>query len=274
MRELRIGTWLAAITALVALGCDGDRPSDDPDGGSIRVDSGGGGTDSGPPRDSGMTMTDSGMTGRRCGPTTGPCDVSNPTSCGAGMACLLTRESETAPVTTICLPATTATEGAACDSAATTVQCAEGLACGDEDVCRRYCCSNADCNTPTPTGQICNIFGEAGPAGQEVGLCLLPEGCTLVPPQTGCDAGESCNLIATTGDTVCDGAGTLTEGMECMFRNHCVAGFACIGAAGEPGRCRQYCDMSATTPCATGFTCGGLTGAPANVGVCVPTPAP
>ncbi len=258
MRELRLGTWLVT-TVVLALGCDSSRPPD-PDTGVGIMDSG-----MPPDPDSGGTTMDAGRdsggsTGS-CGPA-GECDISNPTSCGTGNACLLQGGTATGWMT-MCFPAGTGVDGTACDPTMAG-QCAEGFGCND-GVCRHWCCGIADC----PIGQICNIFAGAGPAGMEVGLCLLPDGCTLVPPQTGCDAGEACNLTGA-GETVCDPAGTATEGMACEFRNSCVAGHACINTDGGSASCRQYCDMAAATPCADGFMCAGLTGAPTGVGVCVP----
>lgn len=258
MRELRLGTWLVSSIVL-ALGCDSPR-NPDPDTGVAVMDSGMPGPDTGTPTmDAGR---DAGG-GSSCGPA-GECDISNASSCGAGNACLLQGGTATG-WSTMCFPAGTGVDGTACDPTMAG-QCAEGFGCNN-GTCRHWCCSISDC----PIGQICNIFAGAGPAGMEVGLCLLPDGCTLVPPQTGCDAGEACNLTAG-GETVCDTAGTSTVGMTCMFRNSCVPGLACISTDGGDAACRQYCDMAAATPCPDGFMCAGLTGAPAGVGVCVPTP--
>ncbi len=265
MRELRIGAWLVTVLALAGFGCDGDRG--DMDGGVTVMDSGGGTHDSGGgTTDSGPR--DSGGGGGSCGPAGGECDLSNATSCGTGNACYL-QGSTMDGWTTVCAAAGTGTDGTACDPTMAG-QCAEGFGCGDEMLCRRWCCNVSDCEI----GQICNIFAGAGPSGSEIGLCLLPDSCTLPPPQTGCDAGEACNLSGA-GETICDAAGTATEGMPCEFRNSCVPGFACISTmAGGDAACRQYCDMAATMPCPDTFMCAGLTGAPTGVGVCIPMPTP
>lgn len=168
--------------------------------------------------------------------------------------------------TTVCIAAGAGLNGSPCDQSAPG-QCAEGFACSDEGVCRRWCCNVGDC----PAGMICNIYAGAGPEGYEVGLCRLPDTCNPVD-QTGCDPGEACNLLGS--ETVCDTPGTATEGMPCMSRNGCVAGYACAGMEGGEHVCRKYCDMSATEPCPADFMCIALTGAPAGVGVCIPTSDP
>lgn len=250
MRELRIATWVALVLGMAALGCDDD--GSDSDGGVVTDGSTGDGSTG----------------GETCGPTGGECEIMDPTSCGAGRACLLVGSTAEGWMT-MCFAAATGVEGTPCDPEAGTVQCAEGFACSSDGACRRWCCSDADCNRPTTTGQICNIWAGAGPAGREVGICTQPSNCTLPLPQTGCDDGEACNLIPSTGETICDDAGTATEGEECMHRNGCVAGHACIGGAGG-GRCRQYCDMTADPACPDGFACMPLGNAPENVGVCIP----
>ncbi len=280
MRELRIGTWLAAMTALVAWGCDGSRPAD-PDSGMVTVDSGGGGIDSGPPRDSGpdtgmTTMTDSGMTGPSCGPTDGACDVSNPSSCGGGMACVVRKDPDTDVVSTYCVAAGTGTDGAACDPMMT--QCAEGFDCSQfENVCRRVCCSNSDCN-PTDTGQNCNIFSDSGPAGRMSGICLLPDTCNPADG-SGCDAGQSCYINGP--ENLCVATGTVATGEPCGgSAGRCAAGNACLGADGEAATCRKLCDlMMDGAGCATEEVCNGRIGLEGggqrtDVGFCVPMTTP
>lgn len=267
MRQLRIVTWVAAVAALAAVGCDNGGGDDDAgtrhDSGMTMTD-GGHHTDSGSMHDSGTRQDGGGSAS--CGPTGGECDISDPSSCGTGMACLLNGDGA-GGVTTQCFAAGTGTDGTTCDPN-TAGQCAEGFGCGDEGVCRRWCCSDADCNSPTPTGQLCNIFGGVGPEGHEVGQCVQPVECDLVA-QTGCPVGKACNLFSA-GTRICDTPQDAAPGAECMFRNACGAGYACVGPAGEPGHCRQYCDMTAATPCPDGFTCDPLGGAPANIGICNP----
>lgn len=273
MRELRFGIWVVALS-IVGYGCDNGH-GDDHDAGPrdsgvhVMEDAGHHPVDSGTPRDSGSTITDGGGGGGRCGPTGGACDISDPSSCGTGMACYLNGDGA-GGIITQCFPAGTGLDGTACDPT-TAGECAEGFGCsGDESVCRRWCCSDADCNVGSGTGQLCNKFSGAGPDDLHLaGICVQPDGCDVVA-QSGCDAGEACNTFSL-GTTICDAAGTATEGQECAARDACVAGFACVGAAGEPGHCRKYCDMTAATPCPDGFTCGGLADAPDGVGICNPT---
>ncbi len=282
MRELRIGTWVAALTALVWVGCDNGNGGDHDAGSTTGHDSGTHTTtpDSGPSTtpDSGPSTTpDSGMSSMgdggasTCGPL-GACDLTDPSSCGTGMACLLNGDGS-GGVTTQCFGAGTGTDGTTCDPTMAG-QCAEGFGCSsEENVCRGWCCTDSDCN-PATTGQVCSKINGAGPAGHEYGQCIQPDACTLPAPQTGCPDGQECNVITlASGSSItnCDSAGTATEGMTCNARNACVAGYACVGSSDGTFSCRAYCDMSAATPCTSGFTCGGLTGAPSGFGVCTPS---
>lgn len=259
MRELRIGTWLMAVAAVAAWGCDGGGGGTDAgrtDGGGV-VDSGSR-SDSGPARDGGPS--DAGG-GGRCGPSEGECDISDPDACGSGRACVL-QGGTVDGWSTLCITAGAGQDGARC-TPGMQGECAEGFGCSEESAgafCRAWCCNASDCPV---VGQSCGLFGAAGPSGREVGLCYLPDNCTLPPPQSGCSGGRACNANGA-GETVCDPAGTATEGEACMFRNSCVAGFACIS-----GFCRQYCDLAAVA-CPEARSCVGLTGAPEGIGVCVP----
>lgn len=276
MRELRIGSRIAAVALLTAFGCDDGRDGDgDEDGGGVPiVDSGGGGgTDSGPPEDSGMTtMPDSGGTTGSCG-FPGECDLLDPSSCAAGTACVLRIETEGGPATPRCQPAGTGTDGTACTSGA---DCAEGFDCSQfEQVCRRNCCTNADCNPPgAPTGQICNRFGNAGPEGDEAGICRASDPCDLVDG-SGCDDGETCTLLGPIN--VCGAAGTGTAGAECAGGGTgCVGGHACLRQdAGGPPTCHKLCNIEDGTGCAGSETCSGRIGdgsgvARTDVGFCQP----
>lgn len=273
MRELRIGTWVAVMVALVAFGCDDEDGGRDGGGGGdsgmVGTDGGGGGdvdSGSGGGTDGGMTMVDSGNAGGSCGPTAGECDLTDPASCGPGMACILNGDNAGGTIRQ-CFAAGTGMDGATCDPMMVG-QCSEGFGCSQyEDVCRRNCCSDADCNPPgMATGQICRKFSNGGPPGMEAGVCIAGDDCSPVE-QTGCDGDEACNILGARGLTLCGAPGTGAAGADCS-ENGCVAGTICI--SGEPARCRAYCDTNASSPCPTGFACGGLSEAPEGVGVCVP----
>lgn len=279
MRELRIGTWAVVMVALVAFGCDDDNGGrdgggGDTDSGMVRTDGGGGGDAGGGDVDGGR-MADSGTNGGSCGPTGGECDISDPMSCGLGMACVLRLIAEGSDeASTFCQPAGTADDGIAC-TRGSSGECAEGFDCSQyDDVCRRNCCSDADCNPPgMATGQICRRFSNGGPAGMEVGICVAPDSCSVIE-QTGCEGGEVCDIFDR-GLTHCTSPGTATEGVECAGVG-CVGGFGCLGTATEPATCKKYCDLTMDgAGCGAGQACNGRIGdgsggARTDVGFCVP----
>ncbi|MBZ0121165.1 MAG: hypothetical protein K8H88_29490 [Sandaracinaceae bacterium] len=253
MRQLGL-----SLVVGMALAACGGGPNPGVDGGPR--DGGSNPVDGGPQPDGGNTMVDGGGT-TMCGPAGATCDISNPASCGAGMACLINGSTEMGWMAA-CGPAGVGGDGATCNPDGMTNECQEGFQC-NEGLCRQLCCSNEDC---TVGGQFCNQIG-----GLNGGFCQPPAMCDLFA-QTGCGMNEECNLLPN-GDRICDGAGTLTEGMECMFRNECVPGMGCFGPMGGPSRCRRYCDPAATAgnpgACPDMFTCNPITGI-TGVGVCNP----
>ena len=263
MRQLRsMTTWVAALSFVLAIGCD-TGPDPDTDSGVVRVDAGPTtGTDSGP-----MTGTDAGpMTGTDAGPTdgggggmcTGPamgdCNLIDPTSCGTGMACVFSGSSTTS-WTTQCIMAGVGGQGDTCTMQG---QCQEGFVCTNRGICQKVCCATPDCDT----GDFCGNI-----AGLNAGTCATPIDCDLVA-QTGCEGFPGTGCYPGAGGLDCIGAGTLNEGEVCMFTNDCMPGMGCLGPMGGPSNCRRWCDMSAADPCPAGFTCGGVTGLP--VGACQP----
>ena len=263
MRQLRLmTTWAAALSLVFALGCDNN---DGTDAGPVGVDAGGdvdgggGMVDSGPGTDSGPGGDDAGPPGMCTGPM-GACDVTNASSCGAGMACLISGSSMTM-WETACTGAGVGTQGSACDPTMPNV-CAEGYQCDSSAmVCQRFCCTTGDCET----GDFCGLV-----AGAEVGFCNTPDNCDLIA-QTGCEASAGTACYPSSGGLSCLMAGTVALGEVCEFTNSCMGGAGCIGPTGEDPRCRQWCDMSVTDPppCPTDFACTGVTGL-APVGACTP----
>ena len=264
MSTLRIGT-LIALSGLLVIGCDDGRDGEDAGTDSgLRlmdsgpgVDSGGGGVDSGP-----GGGTDSGPSTGSCGPTGGACMVSDATSCGTGMACVLVGSSDTSWMAQ-CIASGVLGQDASCDPSMPS-QCQEGFQCtgaAGAETCRAICCSNTDC----PPGVICQQIAGADGAG----FCRPSDACDITNPDS-CGSGQGCYPLGTEGDTQCLSAGTATEGMTCAALNACVAGHGC---AGDPAVCRAYCNPTSPS-CETGFTCAGLTdggGTPIpGVGVCVP----
>lgn len=259
MRQLRFVTvcLMAAGLAGLGSGCDGDGPSDagggGTDAGGGMVDSGGGGIDSGM-----MMGTDAGIDaggGGACTGPTGACNALEASSCGAGMACVISGSSATM-WETVCIMAGAGTQGSACDPTMQG-QCAEGFQCND-NVCQELCCDTSDCNP----GDFCGLV-----AGADLGFCSTPDDCDLLA-QTGCGMGQGC--YPSSGGLSCLGAGDLAEGAACMFTNDCLPGFGCLGPTGGAAACRAWCDMAAMpTTCPMGFACTGVTGLP--VGACTPT---
>ena len=257
MRQLRsVPTWASALTLILALGCDGNGGTD---AGVVFVDSGGGGgTDAGDTDGGGMMGTDAGHDaggGGMCTGPSGPCNVFVPSSCGAGMACVMSGSSATS-WETVCIMAGAGTRGAACDPTMQG-QCAEGFQCSSSGrTCERICCATSDC----AAGDFCGLV-----AGADAGFCSTPDDCNLIT-QTGCDAGQGC--YPSSGGLSCLSAGTIGEGGTCMFTNDCMPGFGCLGPMGGPSACRRWCDMAAMDACPAGFSCGGVGGLP--VGACIP----
>ncbi|MCB9592224.1 MAG: hypothetical protein H6719_05790 [Sandaracinaceae bacterium] len=262
MRQLRmVTTWVAALALVSMAGCDDNTnpgtdsgPGPGTDGGVTLMDSGPGSDDAGPTgTDAG---TDAGGGGSCTGPS-GPCNALDATSCGSGMACVLSGSSDTM-WQTVCIMAGAGTQGSACDPTMQG-QCAEGFQCSStSSVCEKICCETADCSP----GDFCGLV-----AGAEAGFCSTPDDCDLIA-QTGCPAMQGC--YPSSGGLACLGAGTVAEGATCMFTNDCMPGFGCLGPSGGPSACRAWCDMAAMpTTCPTGFACTGVTGLP--VGACTPT---
>lgn len=258
MRKLFIGVALSV--AIVSAGCDDRNGGTDAgrDSGVRLPDAAGIDTGMPTPIDAGGGGTDSGTPGS-CGPT-GVCSVSTPTSCGAGMACLMVGGGGD-PWMTVCAASGVLGQGAACDPGAAN-QCQEGFQCFD-DVCKQICCSNSDCGP----GVLCQPIADTNGAG----YCVPGDGCVITDPDA-CEAGEGCLHLGSEGDTACS---TLIEtpggpGESCMFSNGCVAGYTC---AGDPGMCRQYCAFGEAAVCETGFMCVQLApgGTPIpGIGACVP----
>lgn len=262
MRELRLGTWLVT-TVVLALGCDSSRPAD-PDTGVGVMDSGtpptpdsGGGTDAG---------RDSGGGGPTCRPPLSECDLLRQ-DCGTGRACRWVSPSAGEDPRGLCEePAGTSTEGMPCVRDTTMDSCAEGLICVD-GTCRRYCCEGRTGDCPM-IGTFC--------AGSPVGLCLSGSPCNPVDG-SGCDtAGQACYPIA--GENLCRTEGTAGLDEPCESVG-CVAGHACLAAAGEPFTCKKLCNIADGAGCTEGQVCSGRIGdgsdpprARTDIGFCEPAP--
>ena len=138
-------------------------------------------------------------------------------------------------------------------------------------VCRHYCCGGD--GSHCPTGQLCAVvIGNPDNSTTRAGYCIVPDNCDLVM-QTGCDPGEGCYDVGDNGTSLCaTPQDDVAEGEPCAHANDCVPGLFCASrAAGDPYRCRRYCDESAKMPCAAELTCVGLDIEPLpNLGGCFP----
>lgn len=86
--------------------------------------------------------------------------------------------------------------------------------------------------------------GDAAPDDPDAGA---DEACTLVAPQTGCPAGQACDLDDArleTGGTTCrpideDG----DDSSRCAGERECGAGFTCVEDPDGESSCLRYCDV-------------------------------
>lgn len=107
---------------------------------------------------------------------------------------------------------------------------------------------DADPSNPPPDANVSNPPPDA---------MVAPMECTLVAPQTGCPAGEACDLDDTmlaTGGTECRPVTAMgTETSTCAGVTACAAGYTCLGGAGT-SQCFKFC--STDSNCSP--TAGGL----------------
>ena len=172
MEKLRsVTTWVAALSVVLGVGCDPDPDpgrdggpppgvdaGDVDSGGMVPVDSGPGGVDAG---------ADAGGGGSCMGPT-GACNALEASSCGAGMACVLSGSSATM-WETLCIMAGAGTQGTACDPTMQG-QCAEGFQCSSTGmVCEKICCDTSDCSP----GDFCGLVAGYGTEDAQPGDAIL-----------------------------------------------------------------------------------------------------
>jgi hypothetical protein len=167
--------------------------------------------------------------------------------------------------TLVCRASTPAgTEGVTCNASDPTT-CAAGTTCGEpgdgslDAVCYRFCDTDADCTAP---GGWCH----AGPLQTGPTEGFTAKTCTLdcdPMAQTGCGAGEKCNLLLTPSHTrlftTCMATGTGGSKTPCTRSEDCLAGYSCedvsLGGALPQPMCLKLCTISPASQCPTGQTC-------------------
>lgn len=262
-----IQTQFSMSLCVVALlcACGGDSSNQVIDMGA-RTDTGvvtdlGTGTDTGVVTDSGAG-TDSGMSAI-CPMTS--CDLISNSGCGSTERCSVT--SSTLPVMTSCITAGTGGQSATCTD---DTGCMAGYICITNQ-CLHMCCTGSTAGE-CGAGYVCDREITLGGEHSGVGICDPTDSCDL-PAQTGCGAGETCNLLNGGGDRLCRTAsGALTEGTACEPANdQCALGLQCLQIDSGAALCRKFCDATATSPCNGSDTCGRIvvTGM-ADLGVCRP----
>lgn len=158
------------------------------------------------------------------------------------------------------------TEGVACNAGDPT-SCAAGYTCGEsagtaDPVCYKFCNDDASCTAP---GGYCH----PGPLQTSATEGFTARTCTRScepMKQTGCGAGQACNLgIAADRtrlytDCIAEGAGTYQS--PCSVADDCKAGFSClhvsVNGGGTQQMCLQLCTVSPASGCAAGQTCQAI----------------
>lgn len=190
-----------------------------------------------------------------------PCDPLDAAACGAGATCA------NAPGTatfTCQRQATAGTVDAACE---TSSDCAPGLGCALDGVCRAWCSLEAELGLLADAGSVvgvalevgvcpeyseCLAFDPQGGLGLCGASCPVPEvpgsECSLVPTTCGCSDDETCQ-VDISGKTQCAPPGEHTAMEWCTRNSDCAAGLSCVGSL-----CRPICDAE-LLPCADGSGC-------------------
>jgi hypothetical protein len=91
-------------------------------------------------------------------------------------------------------------------------------------------------------------------AAVDAAIDAAPVACSLVP-QSGCPAGDACDLTGTDGDTTCRDVTTAgTEDDACSAATQCSRGYKCIYTDNQ-GSCLEFCASDADCAPATGSRC-------------------
>lgn len=208
------------------------------------------------------------------------CNPLDPHACGAGATCA------NVPGTATFTCGLQVSSGEANDPCTTSSECAPGLGCALDGVCRAWCPLSTDAtdagdagsaaasiasDAPT-TGNLCPEYSECLPFDTSGGLglcgapCPVPDvadsECSIIPTTCGCSDGNTCQ-VDVTGKTQCVAPGDHTAMEWCSKNADCAAGLSCVGAL-----CRPICDTE-LLPCADGSGCVRASSAPNSPSMCL-----
>jgi hypothetical protein len=192
-----------------------------------------------------------------------PCDPLDPAACGDGATCA------NAPGTATFSCVRQGNLGSADTPCTASSDCAPGLGCALDGVCRSWCSlepSDDDAADAGPsTGDVTTSGASVCPEYSEclafdpqdgLGLCgascpvpdVVGSECSIIPATCGCSDGETCQ-VEISGKTQCAPPGDHTTMQWCSRNADCAAGLSCVG-----GLCRPVCDAE-LLPCADGSGC-------------------
>lgn len=180
----------------------------------------------------------------------------------AGLACRVV----TAPgakISQACVPAGEGRQGVVCTRSA---DCAAGLECVGDGVCRAYCCDEGSCTT-LKKETYCGI-SEVVATKQVVPVCLPVRKCTLLI-EGDCGSGETCGVSNLPNTATCMPIGPRDRGESCDDA-HCREGLVCLGSVGEK-QCYALCHTATGAECRSHERCvagGKLPTTDPAVGIC------
>lgn len=192
------------------------------------------------------------------------CNPLDAGACGTGATCA------NAPGTATFTCVRQGNLGAVDDACSATSDCAPGLGCALDGVCRAWCSLDVggvvdgvldvlEGEPPTDLAGGCSdhreclAFNVKGGLGLCGASCPVPdvEGseCSLIPSTCGCNVdGETCQ-VDVSGKTQCVVPGNHTAMQWCTKNANCGPGLSCVGSL-----CRPVCDAE-LLPCADGSSC-------------------
>jgi hypothetical protein len=128
--------------------------------------------------------------------------------------------------------------------------------------------TNSSPNNTTIATNGATDDGECHPLDPSIGPC--DPLC-----QTGCEADQACSISSsdpfTPIQSVCEGGGPATAGMECSTDNGCEAGLGCLSIDGLTFECVPFCRVGGGVPgCDDETVCTPFDRDERRVGICIP----